>query len=138
MSTGYAWVWSQETALAPAATEAGSPERTSAFVRLFLGASASNNSPTRQRPWLSTKGDFKAMLAGSQETADPRTVRAWRVRLKWLRLACLGATCGFFAVAVLEYPTPLVMALGVVPVAWIVLETVWHLTADEPRNEGDR
>lgn len=58
------------------------------------------------------------------------TVRAWPLRLNVLRIALLAATLAWFVSAMLDQPTPLVMALGIVPIAWIGLEAVWHLTAD--------
>lgn len=77
-------------------------------------------------------------LVRPQHKVTARSSQARPGRWRWFRLALLAATVGIFVVAVLEHPTPLVLALGVVPIAWIFIEAIWHLSPDEVRNEDEQ
>lgn len=62
--------------------------------------------------------------------ATDASARARPLRFNVLRMVLLAVILAWFVSAVHDHPTPLVMALGIVPIAWIGLEAVWHLTAE--------
>lgn len=47
------------------------------------------------------------------------------------RFVLIAATVLFYVNAVFEYPEPIVMAVGLIPLVWIALEVVWHLLAEK-------
>jgi hypothetical protein len=49
---------------------------------------------------------------------------------RFARIGLVAAGLAAYGAAVLEHPEPLVMALGLAPIAWIALEAFWRLTKD--------
>jgi hypothetical protein len=52
-----------------------------------------------------------------------------------VRVVLAAATLAWLLDVVLEHPAPLVMAAGIVPLGWIALEALWHLTADKRKED---
>ena len=76
-----------------------------------------------------------ASLTRTSVSATDASVRARPLRCNVLRMVLFAATLAWFVSAVLDHPTPLVMALGILPIAWIGLEAVWHLTAEHAEED---
>ncbi len=65
---------------------------------------------------------FETMRASSSRSLGVRNL---------VRLVFLATTLLFYITAILEYPEPAVMAVGLVPIVWISLEGIWRVFEDK-------
>lgn len=73
--------------------------------------------------------DPEQVLGSSEERVAG--TRLWRCLLgarAILRVTLFSATAGFYVLAVMEHPNPLVMAVGLAPIVWLALEAAWVLS----------